>query len=226
MKKFFSIYWINFFLMLCFENYIHSQKHLGISCNQNNYLNKKIYTYSIGAQYYSRLSIKYKIILYRDCFIGISNYNKFCYKSNIITFLLIKYTEFAFKNSTTSIGRDYEGNFWAIFLSFLMPNGIICTKQWKNTQHEYGIIIAPFSYEYIRFPNNKELSNYVAEVGFPVFIHTKRNQHFSVQLYGGYNKNLASKNVRPENFENDNFSIRINFSYIWGVKKKNNHEEN
>lgn len=200
-----------------------AQNHFGLLFNTTKNIQKNFYSYDIGVQYFSKLSVKYKIILYREFDMGINSYNKINVKANLLGILAFKYVESYYK--ATPIRNSDDG--WPlqfIVLGFIMPNGIMLTKKSNHSNIEYGIIFAPLFFEHNRFPNNKEMNNYSCELGFPIFIKTKRYQHFSIQLFTAYQKNLSSSNIRPANFSNDNFTIRINFSYIFGISKNQKYE--
>lgn len=222
MKIFLKIFLINLFYfgLYVFHINLYSQQHLGIVSNFSKNININYYSYNIGFQYYSKLSKKYKLILFRENYFGLNNQHNLNIKTNIFTLLILKILFDSSKPHSYLTSNDRKKGTYSILLSLFFPNGVLFTTEYKN-KFEYGIIISPFSIEYSRFSKNQEMSNYVFEIGIPVFIHSKKYQHFSVQFFTSYLKNLSSKSVTPPNFSNNNFSFRVNISYIFGIKLKN-----
>lgn len=215
MKYFFTI------IVVCFFNYhfLFSQKYIAVGSNWNKFMNNRYYSASIGIQYYTQVSEKYKMFLFREIYFGFNQPDGINLKLNLLTLSMLKLIELSVDNSPNS---NADGLFTFLLFSFLFPNGVLFTKEFRTTPLVYGIIIEPFSYEHWRFKNNKELNNYVCELGLPFYYRISKRDYISLQLFFGYHYNLAKSSVTPPSFSNNNFSFRINIAYIFGIKLKNN----
>lgn len=205
------------FLILLTTSY--AQRHLGCSYNLISSLSTKMYSNSLGLEYYTIGIKKYKLIFKRELSIGMNNESKVYIRSNMVTYGIIQLMINQSKRKYPTYDND-KYLFYALFFSFLFPNGMMLTKQRVKKPIEYGIILSPFSYDFWLLNDQKIMSNYVAEIGLPFFIKTNAKQHLSLQFFISYQYNLAKDTLLPSDINKNNIFGRISISYLWGFKKR------